>query len=842
MRSNLFLFFAQTRFFWRARAAISRLVFFIHRILFGIRHRVQEESTKTRSLLSLLRSVLGDLFVAILIAFGLQITNPYFVPLFTEMGFALPKESYYGTLLATFTSIGGIFIGFYYAAISAVCGAIYAKVPNNIRDLLAQERVGNAYMRFLAVLTSLGVCLLVLYALGFEPIVLAMPLLLLSAGLMIIGFVRLGARAFHLFDPTTLSGSLFKQLQQCYLQMQAGGYRWSDQSFQNHAHRVAQTAIDTLTTVSDITAKEPHLNGRPFADLCKNLILFLSHYETVKKSIPTDSLWYEKRYVHPAWYRTGDTETSIRHDTATVLQPQSVSNLRWIESSILPIVQRCLEINIQYNRHAIVYELLGHIDTYVKLLVREHQVKFAFNLMSDVFSWCEKLVITKEDQVVSEEPPEYMAICDLLARMPISVLIAYTQATESYGWDVILQRIQRIAWKSEKSIYIAGFYVHILTQLEWLRTRLEFEERVEGSVVSAPWYIQELIAQKETENFHSAMVCLYEETCKLYGDWIKTTMSSKHPWLAAVIISRESEYWSKLDYNMSTLNQFWVDLNSSRRIEGLPWPSLDIDELKKKKGLREKELLKLMACENTILSLISRPESYPDFAGKFLHTIGEALFNAICENDYDTVETLFKYYFSGSSLQFEQLRPEEVELDSQSETDLKIAVAPILDLMEISGYSYLLSDYHDTPSIKEIVVKVWDEYLDQNPARWIQFLAGAVSLTESTFEIAHRSTNRTRWGQIVQRLLENLERREVINSRNIPFSEPKTVIIHKSPLVRIFAENSDFSLFDGIDIFIAKYIRQREDGEDLDFGRRQNRNLEEAIEIENNRYMEPEES
>ena len=432
-------------------------------------------------------------------------------------GFQTASKESYGTLLATFTSIGGIFIGFYYAAISAVCGAIYARVPNNIRDLLAQERVGNAYMRFLAVLTSLGVCLLAFYALSFEPIILAMPLLLLGAGLMIIGFVRLGARAFYLFDPTTLSSRLFEQLRQCCLQMQAGGYRWSDQSFQNHAHKVAQTALDTLTTVSDITAKEPHLNGRPFADLCKNLLLFLCHYETVKKSIPTDSLWYEKRYVHPAWYRAGDTETSIGHDTATGLQPQSASDPRWIESAILPIVQRCLEINIRDNRHAIVHELLGHIDTYVKLLAGEHQVEFAFNLTSDIFSWCEKLIITKEDKVVSEEPLEYMAICDQLARMPISVLLAYSHSTESYGRDVILQRIQRIVWKSKKSIYRAGFYLHILTQLEWLRTRLEFEERVERRVVSAPWYLQELIAQKEAENLHAATVYFYEETCKLYG-------------------------------------------------------------------------------------------------------------------------------------------------------------------------------------------------------------------------------------------------------------------------------------------------------------------------------------
>ena len=41
----------------------------------------------------------------------------------------------------------------------------------------------------------------------------------------------------------------------------------------------------------------------------------------------------------------------------------------------------------------------------------------------------------------------------------------------------------------------------------------------------------------------------------------------------------------------------------------------DINELKEKKNQREKELLKLMSEENVLLSLLSRPKSYPDFAG-----------------------------------------------------------------------------------------------------------------------------------------------------------------------------------------------------------------------------------
>lgn len=798
-------------------------------MLFRMKHRLWEEHTTAKSLLYLLRRILGGLCLAILIATMLQISNPYFVPLFTKLGLTI-QGSDYVTLLASIIGVGGVFIGLYYAAISAVCGAIYARVPNNIRRLLAEEQAGNTYMGSLAVLTSLGVCLLVLHAVGFEPIVLAILLLPLGAGLMIIGFVRLGAHVLYLFDPTLLSNRLFTQLRRCHERMQAGGYRWSDQSFQNHAHENAQRDIDTLTTVSEIAEKEPHLNGRPFADLCEHLLSFLCCYEIGKKSIPTNSRWYRQQYAHPDWYRTDDTQTSIAHETAAIPQPKTVSDPRWIESAILPIVQRCLEINIKENRYNIVNELLWDLDAYLQRLAEEHHVESAFNLMSDVFSWCESLIFIKADKPVIEESPEYMEICERLATMPINVLLGYIRAIKSYGRDAILQRIHDITWKSEKSIYRAGFATHVLERLEWLRSKLAFEEGVEQHIVSPPWYLQELIAQQEAENFRTVLICFYEKVCELYKHWIETAKSSQRPWLVAMTILRESEYWFKIDSHANTLNQLWRDLNSDRRIEGLPWPSLNTDELTEKRNQREKELLKLMSEVNVLLSLIPRPESYPDFAGQFLHAVGEALLPAMCENDFDTVKALFKRYFYGNQLQYNRLRPEEITLPLRMERDMKIAVAPLLDLMDISGYAYLLADYHDAPCLKESIVNTWDEYLEQDSGTLpLEFFASAVTLTESAFEIAHRSINRTRWKQIIQRQLRDVERQEISPGQEDLFGETETVVIHESPLVRIFARNDDFLFYDGIDIFLAKYIRQRADGENLDFGRTRSRDLEEAI-------------
>lgn len=272
---------------------------------------------------------------------------------------------------------------------------------------------------------------------------------------------------------------------------------------------------------------------------------------------------------------------------------------------------------------------------------------------------------------------------------------------------------------------------------------------------------------------------------------------------------------------------------------------LDINKLREKRNQREKELLKLMSGENLLLSLFSRPQSYPDLAGQFLHTVGEALFVAIVENDCELVETLFGRYFSGSLLQFDRQRSKQMETDWQTLNNLKISAALLLDLMDISGYAYLLSDYHETPHLKEPIVEAWDKYLNKEQENQrLQFLAAGVSLSESGFEIEHRSINRTRWKQVIERLLRNVERREIPpDPRMINIHvEPDTIPVHESPLVRIFARDLDFLSYDGIDIFLAKYIRQRENGENLDFGwRRHRRDLEEDIRAEENRETRPEE-
>lgn len=205
MRDALFLFLAQHRLFWTSRALLARLFFSIKSRFFTLRYGLREERTNFHTLRDLLQGTGAQIILAILVSISLQVIDPYLKFFYDYAHLRIPEDSDYVTFLATVSGIGGIFIGLYFAGITTVGAAVYSTVPNNLRELLARERFGNVYMRFLAFLTFIGLCLIGLRILGYPRIHLAIPLIVLLSGVGIIAFVKYGRMFFYLFDPTRLS-------------------------------------------------------------------------------------------------------------------------------------------------------------------------------------------------------------------------------------------------------------------------------------------------------------------------------------------------------------------------------------------------------------------------------------------------------------------------------------------------------------------------------------------------------------------------------------------------------------------------------------------------------------
>ncbi|WP_431205552.1 hypothetical protein ACQ86E_11940 [Bradyrhizobium betae] len=731
----------------------------------------------------------------------------------------------YTNLLSGVAATGGVLIGLYYAATTAIAGAIYSRVPSSIRNLFSKDHVGNVYMRFLALLTYLSLVLLAFRAAGLPPVRTALLFLGLGAGVSVIGFVNLGARAFNLFDPTTLLNELLDRIHRSYMRCVAGHFRWSDASFQNHASTEAKRAIETIAALADMTSKETQLNGEAFLVFCRNLIGLLSDYQLCKKKIPTQSRWYPVRYIHTDWYRSTDSATSIAHQTAGKLDPKSVSDAEWIESSIFPIVYTCIQINFSAGREALVRNLLVYIDHYVQTLASDDEVAAAFRRVAELADQCSCSTF-REAPKDTKEPLEQLALADAIASCQINMFLAYLQFIERNDSASIDQAISRIRWNEPTKIYQSGLPKYALIQLEWLYPRIEFERRSEGAKLSPDWYVSELVRRSAVEAMKPSLTALVYESQSLWKSWLSTATDKNLFWIKAALLSREAEYWQKLLHGFSKLQNRWNDLSSPRRIEGLSWKQIDFDELKQAVKERRKQVVREMATLGATLSATDRPDSYPDFAGQFLHGVGEELLSAFVENETEAVSALFPGIFYGALLQYERLSKKIEASDWRATNDAKIAVSPILDLMELSGYCILFSEFHRNAALSQKVAHLWTDYLDRKAAEShdiLGFLGVILAITEAPFELAHRSLIRMSWKQKVSNALSALHGVD----RETVYANRYAKVEHESPLVRVFAKAGMAPFYDGIDVFIEKLIRRRSDESKFKSPRR--RDLHRAI-------------
>ena len=814
---------------------MKRLAFLVKAKLFGIRYSLIEEQTNLRSLRHLFGVTLKSLIFAVGFAGILQFIDPYFHSYYQKINISIPEDGDYVTFLATVSGIGGVFIGLYYAGISVVGSAIYAKVPNNIRDLLAQERIGNQYMRFLSFLTYLGLVFIAFRILGLPRVYLAVPLVMVLAGVGVIAFVKLGQRAFYLFDPTQLSYHIFEQLKYWLGMVKVGGYQWSNKSFQNHAHRHASATLNTLETLADITAKEPHLSGKPFVELSQNLLRFLMYYEQSKESIPTDSAWFAQQYQHRDWYRTEDSQVSIAHHTGTLLQPDFTTNREWVENKVLPILKSCISVNLKEEKYSELLDLLNSIDTYTRILVQVGDVQRAFEILNDLLlDVLDQLTNRSKNDAVKDKVLEKMAVVELLVSFSISMALGFREHLKSSNRQHIERGLVSIRWNNNTSIYRQGLPAYCLARLEWLKPRLDFEKKIDGKYITPLWYRSDLVCQVVAERFVDNTKALVATASALYNEAISEELLCNHPWLAAAIMSQEWEYWHKVENQMVMWEEIWSNLVTDRKIMDLKWSKFEFDKLKANYEERQMQLLNLMSKQSLLLALLSRPKGFPDYAGQFLHTSGEVAIDALLSNRVDLLKSVFEPYLHGCMLRFDSLHPKTENTDWWVQQELKIAAAALLDLMAVSGYAKLLADYHGNDALWNEVVAVWDKYLEtKDESSLISLLASVVAITDVSFEIPHRGVLRTAWKQKINSQLREVPRHEVYYQDSI---SSYTVIDHDSALVRIFAQDSFGGPYDGVDVLITFYFHKIDGAKDIDFGlKRRNLNLQESIEIEEQR-------
>ena len=818
LKNDLFLYLSQIRFFYQAIDVIKRWRFRITRSFYGVRHYVKETVQKIQFSRSVfIKTVWINLFYSILFALLFQLIDPFVYP-YIQKFIKIPDDGDYVTFLVTVSGIGGIFIGLYYAAIVSVGSAMFANVPNNVRDLLAAERSGNVYMGFLSFLTVFGLVLVAFRVLGLPRIHLVIPVITVLAGIGIFAFVNLGKRAFNLFDPALLSLHIIEVLQLQLKAVRAGGFQWLDKSFQNHAFLQASEALNTLETLAEITSKERHLNGKPYIALSQNLLDFLTRYEAAKGSIPTNSAWYEQRLQHHDWYRAGEFQTAIALETGTVPQPEVIRNKIWLENRILPILSKCIMVNLKEGRYSEIQGLFPSINRYVKFLARKGEVNRAFEVVNDLNSTIlNQITVQPDTGIQNNEHLEKVALIELLCIVSISIVLGHRERTEAFDREQVENQVASVRWDNKADIYQKGFPYYLLAKLEWLQPKLQFEKETEDKYITPPWYSSELLRQIEAERFMINTQDLLVMGASFYDKAISKANSCKRPWIVAAAMSREREYWLKVEYQIGLWEEHWNELNADRRIEDLTWPTFDPGVMRATIKVQLRHLTESMSEQSLHLAPLSRLDGgFPDFAGNFLHISGEGVFDSLLNNDTEFLQNVFSNYLVGSLRMYKKLSPQNTSVDFRVQQDFRIAMSVLLDLMDISGYAKLMTDYYRNEKLWNTVTTIWNSRAENAEVSIPHTLIAVVQYTESdVLHIAQREDVRYKWKQRITEKLQDVPRnKNYISSYRIH----ETVIDHDSPLIRVFANDdhlSGGSDFNGIDVFLNYYLKQMHEFDNL---------------------------
>ena len=267
----------------------------------------------------------------------------------------------------------------------------------------------------------------------------------------------------------------------------------------------------------------------------------------------------------------------------------------WIENRILPILSKCIVVNLKEGRYSEIQGLFSDLNRYVKFLAWKGEVSRAFEVVNDLNSTILEQISTQPDTEIQNNELEKVALVEFLAIVSISVVVGHRERIEALDWRHVENQVASIRWDSKVDIYQKGFPVYFLAKLEWLQPKLHFEKETEDQYVTPLWYSSELLRQIEAERFTNNAQDLLNLGAGFYDKAISKANSCKRPWIAAAAMSREREYWYKVEHQIDLLEKKWDDLNADPKIEGLTWSTFDPGAMRAKINARLKQLTVLMS-------------------------------------------------------------------------------------------------------------------------------------------------------------------------------------------------------------------------------------------------------
>jgi hypothetical protein len=703
----------------------------------------------------------------------------------------------YTDVMLGVAGMGGVFIGLYYAAVSAVATQAYADVPNEIRFLLSGDIAGRAYMGLLTFVTCFALLHLALHVAvpGYTSGIAVIGALLLSA-ISVVVFVQLGNRAFHLLDPTAFSHDLLRELDHWVDRARGTRRRSTWPEFQQHAQVQAQSAITILDAIIErSTANVSGLDSVP--KLCTQLLGALIRYQSRKPEIPSDSRWFPPVNVQRRWFLSDDIVTSTAAQTGTALQPDSRTDRSWLEDRIDRTVRKMLSVLAAQGRFDPLLICLTTLARAMQRRARSGDVPGCVSAWTDIAQALIPHIVAHGRQISEDALP--LAACDALASIPVSIAIGFREYMEAYPVPLIRRDVGELS--ARKPFPFTRHPFHLAERVHWIAFRTEYEVLAEGSTASPAWYHDELVRQVEVQQLERCIDVLIDITPSHYATIQAALPTTENATFEAAFLERRLEFLTKARFCLERAVARFQELSAQRNITGLPWARIDKDLINRKLVEREGDLVDRMAAVSLALIELTESESVPDYGGRFLAKVAEATFDAAAKGNAQRFAKLFGALALGSLRIAEKLR---AKIGPNVERDPKLiaAVAATAEFLDIAGYALVFSEIHGQPAIWTTAKGVLDYVFKKEPAKSAQYLTAVLGLSEyGRAGIPHMASFRQQRSMELSRQMEPL-----LSERHGPFAYGRRVN-HPNAIVRAVGATMGLSA-EGLDVFSFAYVHK----------------------------------
>lgn len=809
--------------YWLLRKGLHLLSFRLLRTGHAVGTKARSTRESVQMISVILRSIAWSLAVALVLVFGVGWIEVLFKTFFLSTTAYISKWPWLAhvyeslkvfhldtgaaaSLLSTLAQIAGVFLGLYFAAVGTLISARYSNVPPNVRELMFTDKLGNQYIKLVALFGAVATLLLAGQSIGIQTGLLNLVLVTILGVATILSFVLLGRRAFEFFDPASLVRQLGSELVSSINRATTLHVFSRQQSFQAFYQKQAGSLLNSYESVVRVAAQDAVSRQYTLPYLAQNLLAIWAYYGRRKHLLASDSYWFRRQYAHKNWLTTDFTETSVALNTGTTLQPKEVPDAVWFEKETSETFWFAYNALLQGNHleqaAQVSLSAAEAIGRLAGCMLVSEAVEFA-GAWAPFFRSEARKTKGHDDALGQEENDlvQRLGTVECYALGAIRLLLSFANSVSDESSEPLRMALSGPDWLAGDGIYKLNAPRTVITALERLRSEIDFERRVEGTRITAPWYLRQRAAFAYCRWYKESLdsvVALFEAS--FGGDL--DALITEQCWLAAASLSsRALEGCNKFQHNLGRLkasHKKWMEWRGHTEGE---WPGIDWDAVAVRLSKLEERIEIATANLLVPLSRLQKRAALPDFFGHALGASTKACFDAIAFDRDEQVAKMFPSLFQASLAAYDRLRDELKEQPVR--TNIIFSTEPIENLMELSGYAIIYSELGPKDTWKTVKA-AWDTYFAnvKDPQAVVTWLLTVMKFRTESLGLNPGAIQRTSWKQHFE---HDMRRRGLLEDRygGLPWNgRPQNQ--HKSPIVRSLLRGGMFS--DLSDVFLTVYL------------------------------------